>query len=64
MLTPHPFHLPRGLHELVLESDGTSRPRSRHEAAGEADGGPYSLKVDRFELDPSSALALRPAEKL
>ena len=60
-LARQPFHLPRGLHELVLESDGTSRPRSRREAAGGSDMGPYSLKVDRFELDPSTALALRSA---
>jgi hypothetical protein len=62
-LARRPFLLPRGLHELVLESDGRSRPRSRHESAGNEDMAPYSLKVDQFELDPTSSIALRPAGK-
>jgi hypothetical protein len=61
---PHqPFHLANGLHELVLESDRTARPRSQREAASWSDIRPYSFMVDRFELEPSSALARRPAGK-
>jgi hypothetical protein len=54
-----PFYLPLGLHELVLESDGVSRPRYPPEAVAIADMGPYSLKVDRLELNRSDAVARR-----
>jgi hypothetical protein len=59
MLARHPFRLASGLHDLMLESDGTSRPRSKREAAAESDMGPYSLKVGRLELDASAAIARR-----
>jgi hypothetical protein len=54
-----PFYLPVGLHEMVLESDGVSRPRYPPEAVATADMGPYSLKVDRLELNSSDAVARR-----
>jgi hypothetical protein len=56
-LACQPFHLAAGLHELVLESDKTSRPRSPLAAAGICDFGPYSLNVDRVELDASDSIA-------
>jgi hypothetical protein len=39
--------LPRGLRELVLESDGEDRPAHRKEAAWETDLAPYSLRLAR-----------------
>jgi hypothetical protein len=54
-----PIQLPAGLHELVIESDKNSRPRSQSEAAGWNDMNPYSLSVDRLELEAPSELARR-----
>jgi hypothetical protein len=59
VVTSPPFHLPGGLHDLVLESDGVSRPRYPSEAVATSDMGPYSLKVDRLEFDASDAVARR-----
>jgi hypothetical protein len=54
-----PFHLPAGLHDLVLESDGASRPRSRREAAIAGDMGAFSLRVDKLEIEATPRLARR-----
>jgi hypothetical protein len=56
---PGPFRLPPGLHELVLESDGLTRPRSRRDFAGPFDTRPYALRVERIGLDDSPAVAAR-----
>jgi hypothetical protein len=54
------FRLPAGLHELVLASDSASRPRDPREAAQASDMAPYSLRVDRLELEAPPLLAGRP----
>jgi hypothetical protein len=49
------LRLARGLHELVLESDGTSPPGSRY---NDADPRPASLRINHLELESAPALAL------
>jgi hypothetical protein len=45
-----PFLVPSGIQELVLESDGESRPAHNHEMASEGDRTPYSLRVARISV--------------
>ena len=58
-LTSPTFHLPSGLHELDLVSDGEDRPRSWRDASFVGDLTPYSLKIEHVELDGIPALARR-----
>jgi hypothetical protein len=62
-LTCPAFRLPAGLHELVLESDKVSRPRYPEETLQDNDLAPYSLRVDRLELEPAPLLAERPVPR-
>ena len=65
------FRLPKGISELVLESDGESRPRREGQQAAEWDAKPYSLHVsglalidaeehDRASQPPTPQLAAQP----
>jgi hypothetical protein len=44
------LRLPRGLHALILESDGEERPRWPSEQATEGDPRPYSLRAGEVRL--------------
>jgi hypothetical protein len=48
-----PFHLPAGLQEIRLESDGEGAPRTRKEAAWETDRAPYSFRTTALSLTSS-----------
>jgi hypothetical protein len=58
-LASPPFELAAGLHDLVLESKGVSRPVYLIEAVTATDMRPYSLKICHFELDAADAVARR-----
>ena len=47
-----PFRLPRGLSELVIESDGAEEPRGRN-VPPDGDRRPFSLRVTSVCLRPS-----------
>jgi hypothetical protein len=49
-----PFQLPRGVHDLVIASDGEERPRRSREAIAEGEMRPYSLRVAGVKLDRAS----------
>jgi hypothetical protein len=59
--TSGPFRLPAGLHELVIESDRVTRPRSPGLAAGPSDTRPHSLRVERLVLDAPPTVTGRTA---
>jgi hypothetical protein len=53
------FRLPAGFHDLVLESDRTTKPRSKRDAAVAGDMGAYSIWVDNLKLEPAEAAVAR-----
>jgi hypothetical protein len=53
------FRLSSGLSELILASDGESRPRSWRDASLVGDLSPYSLKIERVGLEVSTTLSLQ-----
>jgi hypothetical protein len=53
------FFLPRGIHEVVIESDREERPRRRREAPAEGDMRPFSLRVCEIRLGTQPVVAER-----